>query len=78
MPGYNLAFDNVHAVEFSRIGRSPDPTITVRPEGQLLNLTRFAVPVKSALPDLRSGAQPMTAIHEVGLSILDASARTLK
>jgi len=68
----------VHAVEFSRIGRSPDPVITTRPEGQLLNLTRLAEPVKSTLSDLRSDAQPMTAIQEVGLSILDASAHTLK
>jgi hypothetical protein len=26
MPGYNLAFDNVHAVEFSRTKRTPNPT----------------------------------------------------
>ena len=37
----------MHAVEFSRIGRSPDPTITVRPEGQLLNLTEVIQAVKS-------------------------------
>jgi hypothetical protein len=37
----------VHAVEFSRIGRTHDPIITTRPAGQLLNLTSWLPFVKS-------------------------------
>jgi hypothetical protein len=53
MPGYNLAFDNVHAVEFSRTKRTRDPALEDLRSKQLWNrttpmdqaeTTRFPIP----------------------------------
>jgi len=38
MPGYNLAFDNVHAVEFSRTKRTGDPALEDLCPGQFFDL----------------------------------------
>ncbi|WP_235491476.1 hypothetical protein, partial [Frigoribacterium sp. Leaf186] len=38
MPGYNLAFDNVHAVEFSRTKLTGDPALEDFCPGQMYDL----------------------------------------
>jgi len=46
MPGYNLAFDNVHAVEFSRTKRTRDPAYEDHRSKQLWNRTILVDQVK--------------------------------
>jgi hypothetical protein len=58
-----LAFDFVHAVEFSRIGRTQPPPNGFN-SGQLLYLTSPGSLVKSALS---APIQPGSAVHETNL-----------
>src|SRR5215207_10354816 len=64
--GVNLASTIIwHAVEFSRIGRTPSPARQGRSRGNSSNLADSTVPVKPGTLDSRPCSEPLTALCTV-------------